>query len=112
MNNSDNMLSVLEGFTLSNPEDIAATIAKDFRKRRVEKGLTRENIAAKSEVAISNIVRFERTGMISLGNLIRLAMALGYTSEIKNIFSTPKYSTMQELQQIRRNTGKKRAYTR
>ena len=39
-----------------------------------------------------------------------LAMALGYTSEIKNLFATPKYTTMEELTQIRKNTNKKKAY--
>ncbi len=39
-------------------------------------------------------------------------MALGYTSEIKNIFSQPKYDTMEELQQIKRNARKKKAYRR
>lgn len=72
--------------------------------------LTRAQIAERSGVAMSNIVRFEQKGLISLKNLIALAMAMDYTSEIKNIFSQPKYSTMEELTQIRKNTGKSRAY--
>ena len=47
---------------------------------------------------------------ISLKNLIGIAMAMEYTSEIKNIFAEPKYSTMEELTQIRRNRGKKKAH--
>lgn len=64
----------------------------------------------KAEIAVSNLVRFEQKGLISLKNLIALAMALGYTSEIKNLFATPKYTTMEELTQIRKNTNKKKAY--
>lgn len=109
MENNNNMLSVLEAFTLFNDEDIAKEIADDFRKRRIEKNLTREEVAAKSEVAISNIVRFEQKGLISLKNLIKLAHSLDYTSEIKNVFSQPKYSTTAELQQIRKNANKKKA---
>lgn len=93
-----------------NPDDIAINIADDFRKRRIEKNLTREQIAEISGVAVSNIVRFEQKGLISLKNLISLAIAMGYTQKIKNIFSQPKYSTMEELTQIRKNTGKRRAY--
>lgn len=106
----DNILSVLENYTLDNADDIAKGIADDFRKRRIEKNLTREQIAEKSGVAISNIVRFEQKGLISLKNLIGIAMALEYTSEVKSIFSEPKYSTMEELTQIRKNTGKTRAH--
>lgn len=108
--NNDNMLSVLEGFTLSDADDVAMQIANDFKQRRIERNLTREQVADKSGVAISNLARFEQKGMISLKNLINIAMALDYTSELKAIFSVQKYDTMEELTQIRRNMGKKRAY--
>ena len=108
--NTDNMLSVLENYLLENVDDISKQIAKDFRHRRVEKGLTREQVAEQAGVAVSNVVRFEQKGLISLKNLIGLAMALGYTSEIKGLFANPKYSTMEELSQIRKNSGKTKAY--
>lgn len=94
---------------LDNADDIAKAIAGDFRQRRIEKNLTREQVAEQSGVALSNIVRFEQKGLISLSNLIALAMALGYTSEVKGIFAEAKYSTMEELMQIRRNQGRARA---
>ena len=108
--NTDNMLSVLEGYLLNSVDDISKQIAADFRHRRVEKGLTREQVAERAGVAVSNVARFEQKGLVSLKNLIGLAMALGYTSEIKGLFSNPKYSTMEELTQIRRNSGKTKAY--
>ena len=107
---TNNMLSVLDSYTLDNPDEIAKEIANDFRKRRIEKNLTREQVSEKAGVAVSNIVRFEQKGLISLKNLIGIAMALGYTSEIKNLFSEPKYSTMEELLQIRKNTNKKKVH--
>ncbi len=106
----NNILSVLENYTLVNADDIAKGMAEDFRKRRVEKNLTRGQVAEKSGVALANIVRFEQKGLISLKNLIGIAMAMEYTSELKNIFAEPKYSTMEELTQIRKNTGKTRAH--
>ena len=106
----NNILSLLENYTLDTVDDIAKGIAEDFRKRRIEKNLTREQVAEKSGIALANIVRFEQKGLISLKNLIGIAMAMEFTSEVKNIFSEPKYSTMEELTQIRKNTGKKRAH--
>ena len=100
----------MESYLHDNPDEIAKEMAEDFRRRRVEKNLTRKDVADKSGVAVSNIVRFEQKGLISLKNLIGIAMALGYTSEIKNVFSEPKYSTIEELQQIKRNINKKKAY--
>jgi hypothetical protein len=43
-------------------------------------------------------------------NLIGIAIAMGYTSEIKSLFDQPKYSTMEELTQIRKNQNKKKSY--
>lgn len=110
MQDNNNILSILENYLHDNPDEIAKEIANDFRRRRIEKNLTRDDVADKSGVPVSNIVRFEQKGLISLRNLTGIAMALGYTTEIKSIFSQPKYSTMEELQQIRRNANKKKAY--
>ena len=106
---TNNILSLLDNYTMTNAEDISRDIADNFRRRRVERNLTREEVAAQSGVALANIVRFEQNGLISLGNLICLAMALGYTADVHGLFSQPKYSTMEELQVIRRNRNKKRA---
>lgn len=110
MNETNNILSLLEDYAHNNAEDVALQMAADFKKRRIEKNMTREVVAERSGVAISNITRFEQKGLISLKNLIDLAIALGYTAELKNVFSQPKYSTMEELQQIRRNQNKKKAH--
>lgn len=109
---TDNMLSVLDGYTIDNVDDVAAKMASDFRRRRIERNLTREQLAEMAQISVSNIVRFEQKGLISLNNLIALALALGYTAEIKNLFASPKYSTMEELTQIRKNAKKKKAYSK
>ena len=107
---SDNILSIIDSYTIETADDIATKIADDFRHRRVERNLTRDELAKLADVAVSNIVRFEQKGLVSLKNLVALAMALGYASEIKNLFASPKYSTMEELTQIRKNSNKKKAY--
>ena len=106
MQETNNILAILDNYLHDNPDEIA----NDFRRRRIEKNMTREQVADKSGVAVSNITRFEQKGLISLKNLIGIAMALEYTSEIRHIFSQPKYSTMEELQQIKRNASKKKAH--
>lgn len=108
-NDTNNILSLLDNYTMTDASDIARDIADNFRRRRVERNLTREEVAEMSGVALANIVRFEQKALISLTNLISLAMALGYTSDIHGLFSQPKYSTMEELLTIRKNMKKKRA---
>ena len=76
MDANNNMLSLLESLMPEPADDVARKIADDFRQRRVEKGLTRADIARKSGVSIANIARFEQKALISLNNLIELAIAL------------------------------------
>ena len=112
MQDTDNILAFLDDYFSNNPKDISAAIAADFRRRRIEKSITRKEMSRMSGVAESNITRFERTGLISLQNLIALALATGYTAEVKNIFSKPKYSTIEEYEQIKRNSRKTKAYSK
>ena len=87
-------------------------IAENFRKRRVEKNIARQRMAKLSGVPVSTLARFEQKGLIGFESLVKLAMALGYTSEMKSLFSAPKFDTMDELDLIRRKKGDKRAYTK
>ncbi len=106
------MLSVLDEFVLDNVDDIMMHVAENFRRRRVEKNIPRQCMAKLSGVPLSTLARFEQKGLIAFESLIKLAMALGYTSEIKDLFSTPKFDTMEELEQIRQKSNDKRAYTK
>ncbi len=108
--NSDNILSVLSNFTLDNADDIAQQVAESFRKRRVEKNITRQRISELSGVPLSTVARFEQKGLIAFESLIKLAMALGYAQDVRNLFDTSKFDTMEELDMIRRKSGDKRAY--
>lgn len=108
--NTNNILAILDGFTLDNPADIALHVAEIFRKRRVEKNITRQHISELSGVPLSTVARFEQKGLIAFESLVKLAIALGYTPEIKNIFEVSKFDTMEELDIIRQKSGNKRAY--
>lgn len=108
--NSSDILSVLDNFTLDNADDIAQQVAESFRKRRVEKNITRQRISELSGVPLSTVARFEQKGLISFESLIKLAMALGYAQDVRNLFDTSKFDTMEELDMIRRKSGDKRAY--
>lgn len=109
---ADNILAVLNGYQRPDADDVSRKLADDFRSRRTERALTREALAKKSGVALANIARFEQKGLISLKNLILLALSMNYADEISNVFAESKYSTMEELLLIRKNKGKKKAYNR
>ncbi len=58
-----------------------------------------------SGVPASSIQRFE---LISLESYVKLAKALGYSEEILQLLSEPKYDTMEELLEINKNRTRKR----
>ncbi|MBQ9201962.1 MAG: helix-turn-helix domain-containing protein [Bacteroidales bacterium] len=107
---NNNVLSLLESYSWENEEDIAKRMADDFRQRRIEKNLTRRQVAEQSGVALSNIVRFEQKGLISLQHLLAIAKVTGHSDDLRQAFANPKYSTMEELTQIRQNAGRKKSY--
>ena len=107
---SGDILAILDGYTLDNAEDMVREVADNFRKRRVEKNISRHSISEMSGVPLSTVARFEQKGLIGFESLVKLAMALGYTAEMRNLFGSPKYNTMSELDLIRSKSGGKRAY--
>uniref|UniRef100_UPI0040259DE0 hypothetical protein n=1 Tax=Prevotella sp. TaxID=59823 RepID=UPI0040259DE0 len=53
----------MDNYLHDNPDEIAKEMANDFRRRRIEKNMTRE-VVDKSGVAVSNITRFEQKGIM------------------------------------------------
>ena len=63
-----NILALIDTYTLPSADDTSMKMAEDFRNRRIEKGITREEIAKMAGIATSNVARFEQKGLISLKN--------------------------------------------
>lgn len=86
---NDNILSLLDSFTLDNANDVIRQVAENFRKRRVEKNISRQRISELSGVPLSTVARFEQKGLIAFESLVRLAMALGYARIYGNCSTRP-----------------------
>ena len=101
-------MSLLYNFDMDSVEDLLKTIAENFQKRRLEKGLSRGTLSEISGVPPATIAKFEQKHAISLASYVALAKALGYTQEIKKLLATPQYNTMEELDRINKNKERKR----
>ncbi len=95
-------------FDIDTTEDILKLLAQNLQKRRLEKGLSRHVLSKMSGVPTATIAKFEQKYAISLPSYIALAKALGYTKDVKELLSQPQYSTMEELDTINKNKGRKR----
>ena len=83
-------------------------LAENLKARRLEKKLSTKSLAEMSGVPASSIQRFELKHSISLESYVKLAKALGYSEEIMQLLSEPKYDTMEELLEINKNRKRKR----
>lgn len=93
------------------PYPLAVTmqrLAENLKARRLEKKLSTKSLAEMSGVPASSIQRFELKHAISLESYVKLAKALGYSEEIMQLLSEPKYDTMEELLEINKNRKRKR----
>lgn len=83
-------------------------MADNLKARRLEKKLSTKSLSAMSGVPASTIQRFELKHSISLESYVKLAKALGYTEEVMQLLSEPKYDTIKELLEINKNKTRKR----
>ncbi len=82
---------------LRSPGDINTEIAARMRLRRKEKKLSQTQLAARSDVSLGSLKRFEQTGEIALTSLIKIAFALGCEDDIDHLFAKKGYSSIQEV---------------
>ncbi len=101
-------MPLLYDFNLNTTNELLAVLADNLRKRRLEKGLSREALAALSGVPSPTIAKFEQKHSISLGSFVALAKALGYTKALKELLSEPIFNTMDELDLINKNKNRKK----
>lgn len=84
------------------PSDVAMALARRMKQLRRRKNITQHQLAARSNVSYSSLCKFERTGVISLESFIKLTMELGVVDEVRELFTRPGYSTIDEVISDRR----------
>ena len=89
-------------------EDIITEYAARIKQRRLEKNLSRNKLAELSGVSAATLRKFEDEGKISLESFIAIAVALGYSEELLKLMETPRYTTIEELNDINTNKSRKR----
>lgn len=99
-------------FILTSPDELTRSLAERLKKRRLEKGITRDGLQSLTGVPKSTIAHFETTSKISFESFVKIAMALGYTDEMDKLFMEAKYSTMEEMKTIKKNMNRKRGVRR
>ncbi len=76
-----NIMSV----SLITPQDVRHDLAQRFKARRLLLNLSQEGLAARSGVSWSSLKRFERTGLIALDSLLKLALVLACLEDFEKL---------------------------
>ena len=87
----------MKEYVWETPEEIDLELAKRIGRIRKRRGITQEQLSSLCSVSFGSIKRFERTGRISLLSLTRIASALGCSDEIKRLFTSVPYGSIEEV---------------
>ncbi len=86
---------------LKTPQDLQREIATRFKARRLAMNLTQEGLATRSGVSWSSLKRFERTGLIALDSLLKIALVLDCLSDFDKVGREgPRTISTQSLDEI------------
>ncbi len=84
-----NKFDIKQFINVETQQSITTELVARFCKRRKEKGLTQREIAEKAGVSYSSLRRFEQTGEISFGSLLKLAKTLNCLEDFNALFKNP-----------------------
>lgn len=87
------MLSV----SMYGPTELAEILGERLERLRLAQNWRRETLAERAGVTAASLKRFERTGQVSLDNLLKLALALGYLDQFERLLEPPAATTIAEL---------------
>lgn len=84
-------------FVWETPSEMALNLAKRVKKIRKRKKITQVQLAGRCNVSYGALKKFEQTGEISLVSLIKIAMELNVSDEIKDLFTDSVYMSIDEV---------------
>lgn len=87
----------MEYFQWETAEEMNKKLAERVSQIRKRRKISQKELSEKSGVSFGSIKRFETTGQISLISLTKIAIALGCSSEITEMFTEVPYLSIEEV---------------
>lgn len=87
----------MEFYQWETAEEIDKKLADRVSQLRKRRKITQKDLAEKSGVSLGSIKRFETCGQISLISLTKIAIALGCSTEITEMFTDIPYRSIEEV---------------
>ena len=92
----DNILSI----SIETPQEVQQGLVSRFKARRLALNLTQQGLAQRAGVSWGSLKRFERTGLIALDSLLRLALVLDCLTDFDLICVGTSGGTAKSLDEI------------
>lgn len=94
-------------FALHTPEDVSRNLGDRIKALRLRRNWKRATLAERSGVSEASVKRFERTGQISLENLLKLAFTLDRLEELATLFAPAPAASIKDLESLQDSTPKR-----
>jgi len=95
------ILSLMENalsYSLWTPDEVARDLAEKARQVRLARKWKQSTLAERSGVTLASLRRFERTGQVSLSNLLKLSFSLGRLDDFEPLLRVPEAGSVRELE--------------
>ncbi|MCR5737984.1 MAG: helix-turn-helix domain-containing protein [Eubacterium sp.] len=79
------------------PEEINMIVANNVKNIRKRRGISQQKLSELTGVSYGSIKRFEITGNINLLSLTKIAVELDAVDDIKSLFSSVPYQSIEEV---------------
>lgn len=95
-------------YSLKTPEQTRRELAARARELRLAKGWKQMTLAERSGVSLASLRRFERTGKVSLDNLLKIAFVLHRLDDFDAVLQKPRASSLAELEALEKRSQRQR----
>ena len=87
----------MEYYQWETAEEMNMKLAERVGRIRKRRKLSQRELSEKSGVSLGSVKRFETSGQISLISLTKIAIALGCSNEITEMFTDVPYKNIEEV---------------
>lgn len=90
------------------PQEMQKVIAEQARATRLGLNLSQKSLSERSGVSYGSLKKFEQTGQISFGSLLKLAIVLGAMGSFKELFASAPDAVAWSLDELIEDDKRKR----
>jgi transcriptional regulator with XRE-family HTH domain len=94
--------------TMLTPLEVAQLISTAARNKRLSLNLSQPGLSERSGVSLGVLKKFEHTGQVSLGSLLKIALALDSLTDFVTLFKLTTPDTLRTLDELLQQKSRQR----